>query len=115
MMTEENDKPEFLFDTFEASINELDVEPTYDKPVQLEGHYEVDPVPGSKRFQGVWLVLDDNSRYLLAYRPIPEYADFVGKRVVVNGRPYTPGSDTQHIQAKHLRIDTIELTPSETK
>jgi hypothetical protein len=81
--------------------------------VHCEGRYEVDPIPGGKRFQGTWLVLDDGTRYVLSYRPVPEYFPFVDKRVSVTGLPYTPGRDTQHILAAHLQVVSIELAPGE--
>ena len=92
----------------------LDVEPSFGQVVQLEGRYEVDPIPGGKRFQGVWLVLDDGTRYVIAYRPAPEHFQFLDKRVRLTGRPYTPGADTQHIQATHLEVRSIELAAGET-
>lgn len=92
----------------------LDIEPAYSDPVRLEGRYEVDPIPGGKRFQGAWLVLDDDSRYVIAYRPVPEHFEFLDKRVLVRGRPYMPGRDTQHILATHLEVHSIELAPGET-
>lgn len=93
---------------------ELDVEPAYSDPVLLEGRYEVDPVPGGKRLQGSWLVLDDGSRYVISYRPVPEYFQFIDKRVRVEGRPYVPGSDTQQVMTTHLAVERIELAPGET-
>lgn len=92
----------------------LDIEPTFGALVQLEGRYEVDPIPGGKRFQGAWLVMDDGTRYVIAYRPVPEYFKFMEKRVLVRGRPFTPGPDTQHIQAQHLEVNSIELASGET-
>jgi hypothetical protein len=92
----------------------LDLEPTYGDPIELVGRYEVDPIPGGKHFQGAWLVLDDGTRYVIAYRPVPEHFQFLEKRVRIEGRPYVPGSDTQHIQATHLEVHTIELAPGET-
>jgi len=91
----------------------LDVEPTYGDPVHLEGWYEVDPIPGGKRFQGAWLVLDDGTRYVIAYRPVPEHFPFLEKHVRVRGRPYVPGADTQHVQATHLEVHSIALAPGE--
>lgn len=91
-----------------------DVESNYGDPVWLQGRYEVDPIRGGKRFQGAWLVLDDGTRYVIAYRPVPEHFPFLAKRVLIQGRPYTPGRDTQHIQASHLEVQSIELAPGET-
>jgi hypothetical protein len=92
----------------------LDLEPTYGNLVRLTGVYEVDPIPGGKRFQGAWLVLDDGTRYVIAYRPVAEHLQYLEKRVHVEGRTYTPGADTQHIQATHLEVQRIELAPGET-
>jgi len=50
---------------------------------------------------------------VIAYRPVPEHFQFLEKRVRIEGRPYVPGSDTQHIQATHLQVRTIELAPGE--
>jgi hypothetical protein len=97
----------------DASSGRPDVEPNYGDACRLEGRYEVDPIPGAKRFQGVWLVLDDWTRYVIAYRPVREQFQFINKRVLIQGRPYLPGSDTQHIKATHLAIDSIELAPGE--
>lgn len=102
-----------LADIPEDDANKPDLEPTYEPVVQCEARFEIDPIPGGKRFQGSWLVLDDSRRYVLSYRPIPEYYPFVDKRVSVTGRPYTPGRDTQHIHAKHFQVISIELAPGE--
>jgi hypothetical protein len=90
-----------------------DLEPTYGPDMECEGRYEVDPIPGGKRFQGSWLILDDGTRYVLSYRPHPDHYRFVDKRVRVMGRPYTPGRDTQHMLAKHFQIISIALAPGE--
>jgi hypothetical protein len=79
----------------------------------LEGRYEVDPIPGGKRLQGSWLVTDDGQRYVISYRPVPKYFAFLDKRVVVHGRPYWPGRDTQQLGATHVAIDSIELAPGQ--
>ena len=93
---------------------EPDVEPAYGDPAQFEGRYEVDPIPGGKRFQGAWLVLDDDTRYVIAYRPGSKHFKFLDKRVLVRGRLYMPGRDTQHILATHLEVHSIELAPGES-
>ena len=92
----------------------LDIEPSYSDPVQLEGYYEVDPIPGGKRLQGAWLALDDGTRYVIAYRPVPEHFAYQDRRVQVEGRPYVPGRDTQHVVATHLEVHSIQLAPGET-
>ncbi|MBN1485744.1 MAG: hypothetical protein JXA37_13605 [Chloroflexia bacterium] len=102
-----------LANPFEDKTDGPDLEPHYGEPVELEGRYEIDPISGSKRFQGCWLVLDDGTRYVVAYRPRREHFPFADKRVRVRGRPYTPGRDTQHIMATHLEVHSIELAPGE--
>jgi hypothetical protein len=92
----------------------LNLEPTMGEVTDLEGFYEVDPIPGGKRLQGAWLVLDDGTRYVISYRPIPGHLQFLEKRVRVRGCPYVPGSDVQHIGATHLEVQAIELAPGET-
>ena len=92
----------------------LDTTPAYGDPVKLEGRYELDPIPGGKRFQGAWLVLDDGTRHIIAYRPVPEHFAYLEKRVLVEGRPYVPGRDTQHVLATHLEVHSIRLAHGET-
>lgn len=90
-----------------------DLEPSYGEPVQLEGRCEIDPIPGGKRLQGTWLVLDDGTRYVISYRPERAYFQFADKRVVVRGRPMMPGSDVQHVLTMHLTVESIVLAPGE--
>jgi hypothetical protein len=90
-----------------------ELEPVFEPVIQCEARYEVDPIPGGKRFQGSWLVLDDGTRYVLSYRPVPEHYRYVDKRVIVTGRPYRPGRDTQHILATHFEVTSMELAPGE--
>jgi len=89
-------------------------ETTYGEECVLEGRYEVDALPGGKRFQGTWLVLEDGRRFVLSYRPDPKRFGFIHKRVRVRGRPYQPGVDTQHISADHFQVMTMDLAPGET-
>ncbi|MBN2433125.1 MAG: hypothetical protein JXQ27_16760 [Acidobacteria bacterium] len=97
-----------------ADENVLQTETRTGEECELEGRYEVDALPAGKRFQGTWLVLDDGRRFVLSYRPDPERFEFLDKRVRVRGRPYQPGSDTQHIRARHLQVTSIALAPGET-
>jgi hypothetical protein len=57
--------------------------------------------------------MDDGERYVISYRPVSKYFRFLDKRVVVHGRPYWPGADTQHVSATHFALDSIELAPGE--
>jgi hypothetical protein len=102
-----------LPDQPEDEVSTPDVEPSYGPVTRFEGRYEVDPIPGGKRFQGTWLVQEDGVRYVMSYRPVPEYFPYADKRVIVIGRPYQPGRDTQHMLAAHLQVLSIELAPGE--
>lgn len=109
-------EPETLEELFlpdDVEIGEPDLEPDVGETVYLEGRYEVDPIPGGKRFQGVWLALDDGSRYLISYRPVPDHYAFLNKRVIVQGKPYLPGRDVQHMGATHLTVESINLAAGE--
>jgi len=108
--------PETLEELFlpdDIEIGEPDLEPEVGETICLEGRYEVDPIPGGKRFQGAWLVLDDGSRYLISYRPVPDHFCFLNKRVCVQGKPYLPGRDVQHMGATHLEVEAIGLAVGE--
>jgi hypothetical protein len=91
----------------------LDVETTYGEPTTVSGRLIIEPIPAGKRFQGTWLDGDGDQKYVLSYRPVPEYFPFVDKRVVVVGRPYYQGSDVQQIMADHFEVESIELAPGE--
>jgi hypothetical protein len=79
----------------------------------LTGVLTIDPISMGKRFQGTWLRTGDTD-YVITYRARARYLPFQGKRVVVTGEAYRPGPNVQHIQAEHLRIETIELADGET-
>ena len=116
MGREDSSDPETLEDLFLPDDVELrgpDLESDVGKTIHLEGRYEVDPIPGGKRFQGTWLVLDDGSRYLISYRPVPDHFCFLDKRVRVQGKPYLPGRDVQHMGATHLAVESIDLAAGE--
>jgi hypothetical protein len=87
---------------------------TWGDPVELRGTLEVDPVAGGKRLQPTWLVVEDRRRLILSYRAEARFLPFLDKRVVVTGRPYTPGPDTQHVGADHFSAATVTLAPGET-
>jgi hypothetical protein len=70
----------------------------------------VDPTPGAKRFQGVWLESADGSKQLIAYNKRSVWAQFEGQTVVVTGAPYQP--EGQSISADHFRVETLSLADS---
>ena len=79
--------------------------------VELEGVFDIERLAGYKRFQGSWLYTD-GGRYVLSYRPMPEYTPFVERRVVARGAHYTPWG--QAISARHFRVDSMRLADGET-
>ncbi len=95
-------------------VPELDVEPTYGETVTWTATLDMDRFPGGKRFQGVWLHPEGSDRaYVLSYRAGETWFPFVEKKVVVTGRPWWPGRDTQHIGADHFEVTTIDLAEGE--
>ncbi len=78
-----------------------------------EGRFDIDRLSQSKRFQGSWLVTEGGISYVLGYRPMPEYFAFVDRRVVLEGRPYSPGG--QRIGAEHLEVSSMRLADGEAE
>ena len=92
----------------------MDVSPTYQAPVEVKARYVITPFSGGKRLQGVYLHLEDGSRWIRAYRPIPEEYRFADKWVVVKGRPYTPSPLVQSVDGVHFELAAIALANGET-
>lgn len=65
----------------------------------------VDAEPGGKRFQGVWLELGDQTRWVIAYRARGLWTPFADTQVVVTGHCYRPHG--QAINATHFHVDTM--------
>ncbi len=79
-------------------------------PIQVfEARVEIDPTPGGKKFQGVWLVRADGARWVIAYRPLEIWRPFEGKQVKVEGALYEPFG--QSIGAPHFRVDRMTVDP----
>jgi hypothetical protein len=76
----------------------------------VTGTIRVDPTPGAKKFQGVWLEATDGSKQLIAYNTRSVWARFEGQTVWVTGEPYTP--ELQSITADHFRVETMSLANS---
>lgn len=68
---------------------------------------KIDPKPGSKQFQGVWLVRADGSRLLIDYRATAIWKPFAGHQVVATGHVYQPRG--QAIMATHYHVDTLKM------
>jgi hypothetical protein len=79
--------------------------------VSLKAVVEIDPKPGGKRFQGVWLVREGLPKLLVDYRRRSLWLAFEGKAVEVQGEPYEP--EGQAIQAPHFRVHGLTLSDAE--
>lgn len=84
-----------------------------DQRVYKDAIFEVDRVPGGKRFQGSWLLLGSGERLLLSYRPLPGYFHLLGKRVIATGRHKTHAPHEQQIGADHFELSSMEAAPGE--
>ena len=90
-------------------------EPTFEERVEVTGLYSVSPVRGGKRLQAGSLLVDGESEsWILSYRPQPDYFEFVDKRVVVTGRPYTNSPYVQSVGGTHFEVESMKLAPGET-
>lgn len=78
-------------------------------PASFEAKVRIDPHPGGKRFQGVWLDVEGRDPWLVAYRARPWWKPFDGHRVKVVGAPYQPDPQAQQIMADHFRVTSLEL------
>lgn len=84
--------------------------PTYQPAESFTAVVEIDDTVGSKRFQGVWLVVDDtNEKLLVAYRPSNWQGPDEGAHVEVTGRRYRNSPYVQQIvNAQHFAVDDIK-------
>lgn len=87
------------------------LDPTTVATTAIEATVRVDPEPGGKKFQGVWLELDADQRLLVAYNKRAIWSQFEGHRVRVTGEHYQP--EGQSIGADHYRIHTLEVVNTE--
>jgi hypothetical protein len=75
--------------------------------MQRAATIRVDPEPGGKKFQGIWLELEDGRRWVIAYRPHALWRSFQDRKVTVTGTCYRPHG--QAIDATHYKIDDLQL------
>lgn len=73
---------------------------------ELRAKLRIDPAPGAKRFQGVWLVLGDRT-LLLDYRAHVLWTWFADREVTVTGETYWPDPKHQAVQTEHFRLATL--------
>lgn len=73
----------------------------------LRGKVEIDEKPGGKKFQGVWLIDDEDVRHVISYRADPWWQAFDGLEVEASGHAYTPRG--QAITAAHFRVEELRV------
>ena len=71
----------------------------------------IDAQPGGKNFQGVWLELGADKRWVIDYRPRALWKPFADRDVIVTGRCYRPFG--QAIMATHFRVDRMRFVTPE--
>jgi hypothetical protein len=77
---------------------------------ELHATVRIDPAPGAKKFQGVWLEHTDGTRWVIDYRARQLWTWFADQEVVVTGETYSP--EGQAINKVHFRVDTMRfVTP----
>ena len=86
--------------------------PTFFADRSVEAILEMDRRAGGKRLQATWLITDDES-LVVSYRPEPDYYPYVGKRVIVIGKPYTHSPNVQSVGGTHFVITNIILAQGE--
>jgi hypothetical protein len=75
--------------------------------IEQHATLRIDPVPGAKRFQGVWLERADGTRWVVDYRARELWSWFADHEVIVTGEKYAP--EGQAINAVHFRVDTVRF------
>jgi hypothetical protein len=69
---------------------------------ELRATVRIDPRPGGKMFQGVWLELEGGRRWLIDYRPREVWLSFEDQAVRVTGHCYMPYG--QAMGATHFEV-----------
>jgi len=80
--------------------------------MKFDATVAIDAKPGSKQFQGVWLVRADGSRLLIDYRATGLWRPFEKQKVTATGRTYYPRG--QAIKAKHFRVETLQMVDKQS-
>lgn len=81
-------------------------EPTTKPATEYRGVLSIDPEPGGKKFQGVWLDAA-GKRFVLAYRAAELWRWFEGREVVLTGGCYQPFG--QAINATHFDVESLRV------
>lgn len=72
----------------------------------------MDRLVGGKKLQATYLIRGD-VRYIVSYRKVPEYYQYVGKRVTVTGVSHQNGPNIQSIAGTHFTVQQIALAAGE--
>lgn len=79
-----------------------------DENVELIGTLRIDPAPGPRGFQGVFLEVPGRGTLLVDYRPRGLWRPFDGAEVVVTGGCYEPSGEA--IDRTHFRVDSLRAS-----
>lgn len=93
-----------------------DVEHLSGGRVFIEGTYEQEYLPSSKRLQPALIVLPDGTPLIRSYRPVASEFRFIGKRVIVIGTVHKDAglpSNVQQVMAPHVYPELVRLAPGE--
>jgi hypothetical protein len=87
---------------------------TTDEPSasEIRATVRIDAQPGGKKFQGVWLELGGDKRYVIDYRPRSLWLGFENHEVFVTGHCYQPFG--QAIGATHFRVERMRFATRPT-
>lgn len=86
-----------------------DAAPAEDTVPEMVATVRIDPDPGAKRFQGVWLDREGEEPLLIDYRAREFWIPFEGEQVTVTGEAWTPAPRAQQVDAAHFRVATLSL------
>lgn len=91
----------------------MDPAPEPDDLQDIDATVEIDAEPGGKKFQGVWLAMGGDTRWVVSYRAEPWLREFEGQRVHARGRIYSPQG--QAIRATHFRLEHMRVIDPQAK
>jgi hypothetical protein len=90
--------------------------PRVEKPVEpssvpaaeeVHATLRIDATPGPKHFQGVWLELAADKRWVIDYRPHELWRGFDGQAVIVTGHCYVPFGEA--LLATHFKVERMRF------
>jgi hypothetical protein len=93
--------------------------PRVEKPVEpssvaaaeeVHATLRIDATPGPKHFQGVWLELAADKRWVIDYRPRELWRGFDGQSVIVTGHCYVPFGEA--LLATHFKVERMRFATS---